>query len=262
MDFETIILDLDGPVARITLNRPNKLNATNITMIEEFPVALAEVARKKSLRTLVLTGSGSAFCAGGDIEILSQMTSMSIDERRSEIHGGQKMIRDLRALEIPTIAMVNGDAIGVGFDVTLACDIRIGSENARFMIGFTGMGLTVGTGGTWMLPRLVGPDRAADILFTNRFVGAEEAERIGLISRLVPQEELEMETMKLADRISNGPPIAIKLSKSQIQKGLQLDFDTALNMAMVCQLTAMSSQDHREAVVAFKEKRKPVFKGD
>ena len=157
--------------------------------------------------------------------------------------------------------MVNGPAVGAGFDLALVCDLRIGSEKARFMNAFVRIGLFPGWGGTWLYPRVMGVGRALEFLFTGDFTEAEEAGRLGVLNRLVSSEELEKETMALATRIAEGPPIAMRLAKMQVYKGLNMEFETALNIAAACETITLSSEDHREGVAAFREKRKPQFKG-
>jgi enoyl-CoA hydratase/carnithine racemase len=164
-------------------------------------------------------------------------------------------------MQKPTIAMVNGVAVGGGFDVALACDLRIGSKDARFRNAFVKIGLFPGWGGTWLYPRVMGLGKALEYLFTGDFLGAEEAERLGVLNKMVVPEELEKETMVLARKIAQGPPIAIRLMKLQAYKGLQMDMETALEMAAACETITLNSEDHKEGVAAFREKREAQFKG-
>ena len=176
---------------------------------------------------------------------------------RSQIH---PVVRGLRLMSIPTIAMVNGPAVGGGFDFALACDIRIGSEHARFCNAFIRVGLVPETGMAHMLPQIVGLGRALHIMLSGDFVEAGEAERIGLLSRLVPAADLERETYALARRLAQAPPIALKLTKSLAYHGLATNLDTALEMAATFQAQAMFTQEHLEGVTAFLEKRAPVYR--
>jgi len=157
--------------------------------------------------------------------------------------------------------MINGAAVGGGFDLACACDLRVGSEKARFMVAFTRIGLFPGWGGTWLYPRIIGIAKSAEMLFTGDFLEAKDAERYGLLNRLVPAEELEGETMALARRIADGPPIAIRLSKLQLYKGLEMDLETAMKVAAACETITLTSEDHKEGVAAFREKRRPQYKG-
>jgi 2-(1,2-epoxy-1,2-dihydrophenyl)acetyl-CoA isomerase len=164
-------------------------------------------------------------------------------------------------MEIPTIAMVNGFAVGGGFDYACACDIRIGSEKARFGSAFIGVGLVPETGGGYLLPRIVGLSKALEILYTGKWVGAEEAERIGLLNKLVPADKLEWETMELARQLAKAAPIAIGMTKQLVYRGLETDLDTALQMSAAYQAIVTFSEDHHEGVAAWREKREPVYRG-
>lgn len=265
MDYKTIIYKVDGHIATITLNRPDRLNAYNNDLLRELMDAIDAVRKDDEVRVLVLTGAGKGFCAGGDIQvggIQSELVAVSPEERRQEIrHGLQDITRRLHHLEIPTIAMVNGAAAGVGFDWALACDIRIGSENTRMSVAFTKIGVTPGTGGAWLLPRVVGIPKAAELIFTSDILDAAEAGRIGLLNKVVPAGELEKETMALARRIAENPPVALRMAKMQLYRGLGMDLDTALEVIAACQGVAMSTEDHKEGVMAFRQKRKPIFRG-
>ena len=157
--------------------------------------------------------------------------------------------------------MIHGAAVGGGFDLACACDLRTGSENTRFMVAFTRIGLFPGWGGTWLYPRIIGIPKAAEMLFTGDFLEAKDAERLGLLNKLVPAADLEKETMNLAGRIANGPPIAIRLAKMQLYKGLEMDLETAMKVAAACETITLTSEDHREGVKAFQAKRKTQYKG-
>ena len=161
----------------------------------------------------------------------------------------------------PTLAVVNGPAVGGGFDIALACDMRIGSENARFMVAFTRIGLVPGTGGGWLLPRIVGLSQACRLIFTGDLVEAEEAHQMGLLDWLVPSDNLEEEAMALALRVAQGPPIALRLDKMMIYEGLNGDFETAVNLGSMCERLCLGTEDFKEGIKAFAEKRRPVFRG-
>lgn len=266
MDYDTIVVERKGPIARIVLNRPDHLNTINETMSSELLRALASIARDSKVRAVILTGAGIAFCAGAELEKGAVGPLRTSEHRGEEIrqslrHGPQKVTQALYDLEKPVIAMVNGVAAGGGFDWAMACDIRIGSEKTRFRVGFTSIGLFPGTGGTWLLPRLVGPARAAELLFTDRFIEAPEAAQSGLLNALVLSKELEAETVKLATSIAAGPPIALRLAKLQLHMGLNMDLRHALEMAAALETITLASDDHKHGVKAFLEKRKPQFKG-
>ncbi len=268
MDFQTVILKKEEHIATIIMNQPDRLNAVNTRLGEELITAIDDVARDDEMRVLILTGAGRAFCAGGEvteggeIQLVSGVAGEGWRQTvRAVRHGIQLVVQKLQSLDKPTIAMVNGPAVGAGFDFALACDLRIGSENAQFRVGYTRVGLPPGCGGTWLMPRVMGLAKAAEFLFTGDSVKGEEAEKIGLLNRLVPTQELERETKALASKIARNAPIALRLSKLQLYKGLQMDLGTALEVAAACESIAGSSEDHKEGVKAFLEKREATFVG-
>lgn len=263
-EFETLLLKREDHIATLSLNRPERLNAINSKMMEELPVALHRVAQDRDVRVLILTGAGRAFCAGGDISQPADSSGFGTTVQeisRSLLHVYRGTTLQLHNLEVPTIAMVNGVATGWGFDLALACDLRIGSNNARFRVSFTAVGLTPATGGVWLMPRVMGLPKAAELIFTADFVDADEAQRLGVLNRVAPADKLESETLAVARRIANGPPIALRLSKMQLYRGLDTDLPAALETAAACQAICITSEDHKEAVAAFGQKREPVFKG-
>lgn len=268
MDFKTIILKKEAGIATLTLNRPERLNAVNETVHDEMLAALLNIKQDEAVRVLVLTGRGRGFCAGGDFK--GDRDSLVKGEEwlqpksfiklyRSKI---QPFIMGLQGLDIPTIAMVNGPAFGVGFDFALACDMRLGSPNARFCAAWLRRGITTAGGTTWLLPRQVGVGKAAEIIFFAREVSAEEAERLGILNKLVPADQLEAETMDWARQLARGAPMALRLSKLNLYRGLELDLPAALDMLATSQAVALSTEDHKEAVRAFREKREAVFRGE
>jgi enoyl-CoA hydratase/carnithine racemase len=176
------------------------------------------------------------------------------------LHRFDKVLVGLRKLDKPSIAMVNGAAVGAGFDIALACDMRIGSENARFMVAFTRLGL-IPDATSWFLPRAVGAAKAAELLFSGDFLGAQEAEKVGVLNKVVPASELEKETMALARRIAQGPPIAHRLNKLLLYQGLDMGMEAALAFNAAAIYLTVTSEDHLEGVKAFVEKRAPVFRG-
>jgi len=264
MGFQTIIVSKEDHIAKVTLNRPEKLNAVNGQMIGELITAFDDIAEDEEVRALVLTGAGRAFCAGADIgedkdSIFNERDPEKIRQRLKSEH--QTVLLALRRIKVPTIAVVNGIASGMGFEMALACDIRVGSANARFMVAFTRIGLVASVGGTWFMPRVMGLPKAAELTFTGDFLEAKEAEKIGVLNRLVPADKLGEEAIALAQRIANWPPISIRLAKQQLYEGLLTDLETSLEVAAANQAIAILSPDHKEAVAAFREKRRPVFKG-
>lgn len=268
MAYTTIEFTKGSGIATMALNRPQRMNAINRKVHEDMLAALTEVKQDDSIRVFVLTGRGRAFCAGGDFKG-DQDALIKANEwpqpknfvkmYRAEI---QPFIMGLQSLDVPTIAMVNGPAYGMGFDFALACDMRIGSTNARFCAAWTRRGITTAGGTTWLLPRIVGVGKAAEIIFLAREVGAEEAEHIGILNKLVPAERLEEETMAWARDLAKSAPIALRLSKMNLYRGLELDLQAALDLLATSQGIALSTEDYKEATRAFREKREAVFKGE
>jgi 2-(1,2-epoxy-1,2-dihydrophenyl)acetyl-CoA isomerase len=274
MNYEMLFYDKADKVAKITLNRPEKMNALNHQLQQELAAAVEQASRDDDVRSVVITGAGRGFCAGADFryhevregtitaaEAEEPRGSGGLDVGRIPDLLGKGVILGLHDMEKPTIAMVNGAAAGAGFDLALACDMRVGSENARFIMSFTRIGVPPGEGGCWTLPRVVGLPKAFEIILTGDRVEAEEAYRIGLLNRLVPAERLEEETLGFARRLAQGPPIAHRLDKLMLRKGLDSDLATALAFGSACVSIALQSEDHVEGVAAFAEKRQPRFRG-
>jgi enoyl-CoA hydratase/carnithine racemase len=263
MNSGTVIYTKEEGIARVTLNRPEHLNAFNREMEEELIECLNNIGSDEGIRVLILTGAGRAFCSGGDVrENMIEEYGTSVQKVSDTFHHiYQGIILKLFNLDIPTIGMINGASVGLGFDVALACDIRIGSENARFMVGFTRMGLTPAAGGAWLMPRIIGLAKAAELIYTAEFLEAEDALRLGVLNRKVPAVDLEKETMSLAIKIAGNSPLANRLAKLQIHKGLDTDLGTALELGATCQAICLTSEDTRNALIAFQKKRKPGFRG-
>lgn len=272
--MKNIILEKANGIATITLNRPDRLNAINDDLLREFKNALSDVAADEQSRVLVITGAGKAFCAGGDFrysEVKAGKVTLEEAEDMRTLYGDIRKGRlppesstgfiNLFKMEKPTIAMINGDAIGGGMDLALCCDLRTASVDARLSVGFTRIGLTPDSGSTWLLPRLVGLGKAMEIIFTGDFYSAGEAYRLGLVNKVASREDLSKETYALASKLADGPPIALRLSKLQVHEGLKMDFETAMTAASAYLNLAASSQDHLEGIKAFIEKRKPHFQG-
>jgi enoyl-CoA hydratase/carnithine racemase len=277
MNFESVILKKEGSIATITLNRPDSLNALNQQLGEDLAQAIEEVSQDDEMRVLVITGAGRAFSSGADFQFDKVKRGEIAPEKAEEeaLPGVFQAWRQgklthrvsegtalaLQHLGKPTIAMVNGSAIGAGFDLALACDMRIGSPRTKFSVGYTQMAVIPDLGGTWFLPRIVGISKALELIFTSELCSAEEAYRIGLLNKLVPEEKLEDETMALAKKLAQGPPVAYRLAKFSVYKGLEVNLEIALALASASENILVKTEDYKEAVIAFVEKRAPEFKG-
>jgi len=262
-------IDNSDHIMTVTLNRPERLNAMHPPGNAELGEVFDHFAADNDLWVAIVTGAGRAFCAGGDMNQPggssngdgSGWTSDNADQVRRSFKLAQDMILGVQRCEKPVIAMVNGVATGAGLDLACACDIRTGTAGSRFMSSYVRIGLFPGFGGTWLYPRTLGSlARAAEMLFTGDFLEAEEAYRLGFLNRLVGEDELEEATMELARRIAAGPPIAIRLSKLMLYKGLEFDLETAMKMAAAGETITLTSQDHVEGVAAFRQKRMAEYR--
>jgi len=264
MDYQTIQLEVRGDgVAVITLNRPASLNALSVAMGNEFLDAMTDASRRGA-RAIVLTGAGRAFCAGGDLREMQQ-----IAEREGRVEAFfeaplnllHDCIRAIRKTPLPVIAAVNGFASGAGCNLALACDLVIAGEGAKFNEAFIKIGLTPDCGGTFILPRLVGWKRAAEMLMTGDVIDAQHAVAIGMINRAVADEELMAEAMALALRLAGAPTAAIGRIKQLLDQGAAKDYDGQLDLEHAAQIQSGQSSDFKEGVAAFMEKRPPKFSG-
>ena len=243
------------------MNRPEVRNAWDPEMVHNLADTLLEVRQDEELRAVVITGAGKAFYAGGDIKVQKQFLDQPLDARLERATIVQWISRHITSMEKPVIAAVNGPAVGAACDMALACDIRIASENASFGEVFIRRGLMPDMGGMFFLPRLVGVAKAKELIFTGDIIDAREAERIGLVNKVVPADKLEIATMELARRLASGPTKAIGLAKKVINKSLSTDLETSLDYALQALTICYYTEDHAEATRAFFEKREPRFKG-
>lgn len=260
MDFQKIIYKKDAAIATLQLNRPRALNALDESTIEEVREAFVRATVDPEVKVFLLTGSGRAFCFGADVSLLQKSRDregmVSPDLLLSK---AQEMVRILFEMPKPTIAVLNGFASGLGLDLALACDLRIASERVKLSEAFVSMGLIPDGGGTFLLPRLVGLAKAAELIFTGAPLTASDAERIGLVNQVVPFSELEKAAQELASKLAKGPALAMSLAKLALKKNLRGDFREALKVEAEFQKQCFASPDHKEAVRSFLERRKPVF---
>ncbi|HJO24892.1 MAG: enoyl-CoA hydratase-related protein [Myxococcota bacterium] len=265
---ELLLAERDGDVAVLTFNDPERRNAMTRAMGEAFGTAVTELARDDSLRCVVLTGAGRAFCAGGDLGMIQDQT----DAGRADPGAARRGIRDtmrsfyglflsVRAIACPTVAALNGAAVGAGLCVALACDMRIASEVAKLGLNFTRLGLHPGMGATWTLPRLVGPAHAAELLYTGRTLTGAEAARIGLVNRAVPAAEVLPAAQELAREIAAAAPLANRGVKRALARSAGVTLDDQLDFEADVQAETFASEDAREGLAAARGRRAPKFSG-
>ncbi|MHC1585467.1 MAG: enoyl-CoA hydratase/isomerase family protein [Candidatus Syntropharchaeia archaeon] len=259
--MKNIILEKKDGFAKITLNRPETLNALDLKTFEELREAIEEIRKDEEVRAVLITGSGRAFCSGVDLTFIDEVTKLTPKEFREKLRELQNVFNSLEELEKPVIAAINGFALGGGCDLALACDIRIAAKDARIGEQYVKVGLIPDLGGTQRLPRIVGVGKAKELIFTGKMIDAEEAEKIGLVNEVVPPDELESHAEELAKTLAKGPSIAIGLAKIAINKGLGTDLRSGLEYEVYGQSICLQTEDQKEGVSAFLEKREPVFKG-
>lgn len=260
MAYETILYDVTGGVATITMNRPNKLNAFNGTMLQEMSAALEEVIRRDDIRVLVLTGAGRAFSPGADFEWfnLEEWAPVIRDRPRRVTH---RFFDDLEYLEKPVIAAINGTCAGGGLELALSCDLRIAAEGARFGLPEVNAGIIPGSGGCSRLIEVVGIGRAKELALLGELIGAEKALAIGLANFVVPATELQAKVREVADTLIRKGPLAVGMAKHIINTARGVDPATARVLERLGQSVLVQSEDAREGVRAFREKRPPRWKG-
>ncbi|MBI2292173.1 MAG: enoyl-CoA hydratase/isomerase family protein [Betaproteobacteria bacterium] len=259
---ENLIFEIRNRVATITLDRPEKLNAFTDEMLDAWIHALEECRASDAVNVIVITGTGRAFTTGGDVGRFGASASNTAAAIKNRIAENiQRLPRLLDEIDKPVIAALNGFATGGGLDVALMCDMRYAAESARFAQTYARMGLIPGAGGAYYLPRLIGTARALEMSWSCEFIDAREAERIGLVNKVFPDDQLMAKTYEFAERVAKGAPLAIRLTKRILYQGLDCDLKTALNLAASNMPVVRTSEDHQEAVAAFKAKREPQFKG-
>jgi 2-(1,2-epoxy-1,2-dihydrophenyl)acetyl-CoA isomerase len=250
----------DG-VAILTLNRPETLNALSDGIRLGLLEALERLGADPAIGCIVLTGAGRGFCAGGDVKTMGSRSARVFEERAAGVLQSGRIALLMHNTAKPIIGMINGVAVGAGLSMAAACDIRVAARSARFGTGFIKIGLSGDWGGTWTLTRLVGTAKARELFFTGDIIDAEEAHRIGLINKVADDADLLATTMALAHRIAALPHVALGYTKKNLAVAETADFVTSLETEAFNQARCSQMEDHREAVVAFKEKRKPVFTG-
>lgn len=257
MNFKTILFEQENHIAKITLNIPESRNALNLDMRVELLEVFRQISEDDSVKVVVMTGAGKSFSSGGDIRTMEGLTAVAT---RVRLKKGQRLIKAILELEKPIIGAINGVAAGAGVSIALACDILIASEEAKFVLSFVKIGLIPDLGSYYLLPLRVGIARAKELMFTGDMIDAREAERIGMINRVVPPERLEEESFSLATRLVNGPGQSYAMIKAALNRWPD-NLESFFEMESTMQAVAFSSEDFDEGRRAFLEKRKPIFHG-
>jgi len=259
MSQPTVLTETRDGTCLITLNRPDMMNSLSLQMLAELTAALDEAAYDPTLRCVIITGAGEkAFCAGADLKERAGMNEIEVRRTVSTIRKTMDLVENL---PVPTIAAVNGVALGGGAEIALACDLRIVADTAKMGLTETSLAIIPGAGGTQRLPRIIGKAKAKELIFTARRVDAAEALALGLANRVAPLAHLMDEAKKLAGEICQNGPLALRAAKKAINRGMEMDIDNALAMESTCYETIISTEDRVEGLTAFREKRKPVYKG-
>jgi enoyl-CoA hydratase/carnithine racemase len=259
---QEVLVERDGHVATLTLNRPERLNAISGPMLEQLSARLLELDADREVRAIVLTGAGQGFCAGLDLKDAASGSGIGAGgglPPELDIRSAPPVV--LHGIDTPTICALNGSAAGYGMDLALGCDVRIAADTAKLSAAFTRRGVLPESGGTWLLPRLVGWAQAAELIFTGRTLDAVQCLSLGLVSRVVPRVALAEEARALAREIAANAPLAVRAAKRMMRAGLEEGFDNHVQHVFLQLLPLFRSKDFREGMLAFLEKRAPHFEG-
>ncbi len=257
MTYENLLLRKEGNVGILSINRPDELNALNSSVLEELDMAIDNISLDETIYVLIITGEGRAFVAGADI---SEMRTKNSLEAREFAHKGLSVFRKIELMEKPVIAAINGFALGGGCELAMSCDIRLASDKAKFGQPEVGLGITPGFGGTQRLSRLVGLGIAKELIFTGKIIRADEAMKIGLVNNVVPGGDLMDAALKLANEIGSKGQLAIRYAKSAINRGIETDIDTGMEIEKDLFALCFATEDQKEAMSAFLEKRLADYK--
>ncbi|HOL17558.1 MAG TPA: enoyl-CoA hydratase [Bacillota bacterium] len=258
-EYETILYERRGNVALITMNRPEVMNALEAPLARDLISAIREAAADQEIGAIVLTGTGKVFSAGGDLGRLMQ--GFELLEGRRYLKEGYVHLLELARVPKPVIAAVNGYAVGAGFSLAMLCDIILAADTAKFGQAFIKVGAVPDCGALYFLPRLVGLARAKELVFTGDNIDAVEAQRIGIANRVFPADKLLEEALQLGQQLAEGPAVALAQAKEILNKSFDLNLEEVMELEIYAQSLCFQTEDHKEGVLAFLEKRKPVFKG-
>lgn len=262
MSYKTIIFEEEDGVATITLNRPTSFNAFNSEMVKELVDAIEKCAKNVRIKVLIITGAGKAFCSGGDLKAAKEWSGDNRgDFFRQLTKFFHRVILDIRMMPKPVIASINGSVAGGGFSLALACDLRIASDKATFRQAYTSVALVPDGGWTFHLPKLVGFGKASELIFLDKVLTAEEAEKLGLVNQVVPEAKLKEATLEVAKRLARGPSLAFARAKALLNRALTSSLESQLENERQEIALSGETEDFQEALSAFFEKRKPKFQG-
>jgi enoyl-CoA hydratase/carnithine racemase len=267
-DFTAVTYNVSDQIATITLNRPERMNSFSSELLSEWADAIRQATDDDDVRVVIVTGAGRAFCAGADLKAEAEsddkilMAEKNAGERRNSLrYSVHRVAQALQYLDKPYIAALNGAAVGAGMDMASMADIRIASDTARFGMSYVNVGLIPGDGGAWLLPRLVGLQKALELIWSGDLFDAQAALEMGYVARVVPHDDLMKETLAYARQLAEGPPIAMQLAKRLVYRGLDQSFVEGLEQAQAAMAIVQSTTDSREGPAAFRERRKPLFEG-
>jgi len=261
MDEQDMLYKKEHGIATITMNRPDRKNALSPALFQGIFNAIDDAAGDDEVRVIIITGTGDSFCSGADVKAMARGELQRRPERPENVERARRAPFAMQFQECPKpiIAALNGVAVGVGLDLALSCDIRIASDKARFTVGYVRRGMVPAAGSAYWLPRLLGVDKALKLILTSEMIDAEEAERIGLVTMVVPRNELESAALELAEAIAKNPVLAVQAAKRAVYEGLKQDLETSLEYTMNIRQKLLGTEDYNESANAFVEKREPSF---
>jgi len=262
MENQELLYRKENGIAIITMNRPEKRNAMSPAIFQGIATSMEDAVKDEEIRVIILTGTGDAFCAGADVKSMAAGELERREPPPEQPASRAPFTMQFRQCPKPIIAAMNGVAVGVGLDLALACDIRIASDKARFTVGYVRRGMVPAAGSAWYLPRLMGIDQSLKVILTSEMLSAEEAEKLGMVTMVVPHDELESASLEIAEQIAKAPTLAVQAAKRAVYESLELDLEKSLNLTMKLRQGLLRTDDYHESATAFVEKREPTFKGE